>query len=68
MTRIYANDRPFVYVNGNTQFLLTAAEAQRMVDAYKPLAFNRNRVQFIGGAILKPATLGGGDAFTIEKE
>lgn len=68
MTRIFANERPFVYVNGQAQFLLTSQEAQRMLDSYKPLAYNVNRVQFIGGAILKPATLGGGDAFVIERQ
>jgi hypothetical protein len=67
MAKIYANERPFVYVSGQAQFLLTSEEAQRMIDTSSLLAFNSQRVQFCGGGLLKPATLGGGPAFTIEK-
>jgi hypothetical protein len=64
--KITAIARPFVYVNGQHEFLLTSQEAQRMIDGGSLLAYNVHRVQFCGGGILRPATLDGGPAFIIE--
>lgn len=75
--KITAAARPFAltfHCSGHT-FPITAEEAQRLLDEQGIHRATRNRVVFHGHntsraierATLRPATLGGGPAFTIDR-
>lgn len=75
--KVRAVDRPYVLVfhsSGNA-YPLSSGEAQRLLDEYPPILATRNRVVLPGHntlnpkerATLRPATLGGGPAFIVEK-
>lgn len=77
MTRITATQRPFVltfHASGHS-YALTSEEAQRLLDEYPAVTATKNRVVLPGHntsraserATLRPATLGGGPAFIVEK-
>lgn len=75
--KITAADRPFTLTFHGTgqRYPLTRDEAQRLLDEYPAVLATRNRVILPGHntsdpgqrATIKPATLGGGPAFTIER-
>jgi hypothetical protein len=77
MTKITAINRPFVLTFHATgqSYPLTAEDAQRLLDEYPAVTATRNRVVLQGHntasakerTTLRPATLGGGPAFIIEK-
>lgn len=76
--KITATARPFLltFHATRTTYPLTAEEAQRLLDDYPAVTATRNRVVLPGHntsraserCTLRPATLGGGPAFIIEKE
>jgi hypothetical protein len=77
MTKITAAQRPFTltFHSSGHSYPLTSDEAQRLLDEYPAVAATRNRVTLQGHnsskaydrTTIRPATLGGGPAFTIEK-
>lgn len=74
-TRITAAARPYLltFLATGTSYPVSSDEAQRLLDEYPAVTATRHRVvlQGDGGAhartVLRPATLGGGPAFTIER-
>lgn len=75
--KITAAQRPFLltfHFSGHT-FPLTSEDAQRLLDEYPAVTATRNRVVLPGHntsraserVTLRPATIGGGPAFTIER-
>lgn len=75
--RIFAVERPFIltfHASGHSH-LLTSEEAQRLLDANPVVRATKHRVVFHGHntpnpaerSTLRPATLGGGPAFLIER-
>lgn len=75
--KITTVDRPYTltFVATGTSYSLTSAEAQCLLDNYPAVSATRNKVVLQGHnstwaserTILRPATLGGGPAFIIEK-
>jgi hypothetical protein len=75
--KITAADRPFIltFIATGTSYPLTSTEAQRLLDEYPAIRATRNSVTLHGHntssaqerTIIRPATLGGGSAFTIER-
>lgn len=75
--KITAIERPFLltFLATNTTYPLTSAEAQRLLDEHPAVTATKNRVVMHGHntskaserVVLKPATLGGGPAFVIER-
>lgn len=73
--KVYVTERPYIliFLDSGNSYQLTSEEAQRIIDNYPVLYASRNMVKLQlhnskgVGAILKPATLGGGPAFTVEK-
>lgn len=63
--RVYAVDRTYIlsYRDG-CAFSLTSEEAQRLLDAY-PVTVRGGEAHLKDGAMLSPATLGGGPAFLV---
>lgn len=78
MKKITAAQRPYAmtFLATGTTYPMTAEDAQRLLDEYPAVKATRNRVVLPGHntsdpkqrCILQPSTLGGGPAFTIEKE
>lgn len=74
---ITALPRPFIltFLATGTSHPLTAEEAQRLLDEYPAVMATRNKVVLQGHntpdpkqrTVLRPATLGGGPAFAIER-
>jgi len=75
--KILAAQRPFIltfHASGHS-YPLTADEAQRLLDEYPAVRATRNKVVLPGHntgraserATLRPATIGGGPAFFIER-
>jgi hypothetical protein len=75
--RITAVERPFLltfHASGHT-YPLTSSECQRLLDEYPAVVATRNRVVLPGHntarvaerSTIRPATLGGGPAFIIER-
>ena len=77
MVRIRTVERPYVLVfhGSGHSYPLSAEEAQRLLDAYPAFKATRNRVVLVGHnsdspydrTTIRPATLGGGPAFILEK-
>ncbi len=77
MMRITAARRPFVltFHATGTSYPLTSDEAQRLLDEYPAVTATRNRVVLQGHntpraserTTLRPATIGGGVAFEIDR-
>jgi hypothetical protein len=75
--RIVAAARPFIvtFHNSGNSYPLTAAEVQRVLDEYPAVVATKYRVVLQGHnsgraadrTTIRPATLGGGPAFTIER-
>jgi len=75
--KVYAVERPYslTFANGHS-YLLSSVEAQRLLDEYPVVTASRNRVVLQGHntdvasarTTLRPATLGGGPAFVIERK
>lgn len=81
--RITTTARPYTltFNNSGHRYALTSAEAQRLIDAYPTIRATRNRVILQGcftrtptravraadRTVITRATLGGGDAFVIER-
>jgi hypothetical protein len=68
MIKVTVTSRPYTLsVDGTpNSYLLTSIEAQRLIDASTILNVAPNRVDVSGAGertIIRPATLGGGDAF-----
>lgn len=74
--KITAAKRPFriTFLATHTSYPLTSEEAQRLLDEYPAVSATRNRVVLPGHntsranerCILRPATIGGGPAFTLD--
>ena len=75
--KVTASARPFVltFLATGTSYPLTSDEAQRLLDEQPIYTASRHRVVFHGHntaraserTVLRPATLGGGPAFTVER-
>jgi hypothetical protein len=67
---ITATQRPYTLVQtmGGARWPLSSEEAQRLLsDPQNIIAASANRVRLPAGAVLVPATQGGGPAFVIER-
>lgn len=70
---ITTTPRPYLLLSGGMSFLLTSDEAQRLIDASAPvpeLCSVRTATLSDGHGgryTVVPATLGGGDAFSIDR-
>jgi hypothetical protein len=77
MTKITAVNRPFTltFHSSGHSYLLTAEEAQRLLDEYPAVTATKYRVVLPGHntarvserSTIRPATLGGGPAFVVER-
>ena len=75
--KITAAQRPFImtFHSSGHSYPLTAEETQRLLDEYPAHTATCNRVVLVGHnstqpydrTTIKPATIGGGKAFTIER-
>jgi len=73
--KITAVSRPFTltFKSSGRSYYLSAEEAQRLLDEYPAVTATKNRVVLQGhntgkpDSTLRPATLGGGPAFIIER-
>src|SRR5512144_2697634 len=75
--KITAAARPFIltFRATGTSYPLTSEEAQRLLDEYPAITATKNKVVLVGHntadrrqrTILRPATLGGGPAFKVER-
>lgn len=75
--RITAIRRPFLltFHSSGHSYPLTAEEAQRLLDEYPAISATRNRVvlqghnsgKAIDRTTIRPATVGGGPAFVVER-
>lgn len=76
-TRIQTVARPYLltfHSSGHT-YPLSSAEAQRLLDEYPAVTATRNKVVLVGHntsraserSTIRPATIGGGPAFVIER-
>jgi len=66
---ITATARPYVLTAGQHSYPLSAREVQRLLDAYTPVQASPNKItlRILGvTSIIRPATRGGGAAFTVE--
>jgi hypothetical protein len=78
MKKITAVQRPFIltFHATGTSYPLSSDEVQRLLDEYPAVTATRNRVVLQGHntsraserTSIRPATLGGGPAFIVEKE
>jgi len=78
ITKINTVARPYVltFQGSGNSYLLTSEEAQRLIDEYPHVTATRYRVVLSGHnssraydrTILRPATIGGGPAFILERE
>ena len=77
MTKISTVDRPYIltfHASGHS-YPLTSTEAQRLIDEYPSVTATRNRVVLqghntthaSGRTSIRPATIGGGPAFIVER-
>jgi hypothetical protein len=70
--RVQTVARPYTltFQETRTSYPLSSVEAQRLIDNYPVISATRNRVVLRGDgttSVLTPATLGGGNAFVVEK-
>jgi hypothetical protein len=71
--RAWTVARPYIltFQQTRTSYPLDSEEAQRLIDNYPLISASRNRVVLLGDdgakSVLTAATLGGGDAFIVEK-
>jgi hypothetical protein len=75
--KITAVERPFTltFHSSGHSYPLTSIEAQRLLDEYPAVTATRNKVVLVGHntsraserTTIRPATLGGGPAFIIER-
>lgn len=74
MTRVYVTQRPYTltFTATGTSYPLTSEDAERLISEYPLVAATRNRVTLRADdghkCVIAPATLGGGDAFTIDRK
>jgi hypothetical protein len=76
--KVTAAPRPYLltFLATGTTYQLSSDEAQTLLDQYPAVTATRNKVVLHGHnssrasdrTVLRPATLGGGSAFTIEHE
>jgi hypothetical protein len=69
--KVTVTQRPYIMTSHGVSFPLSSEEAQRLLDAYPVESFSPNRVTLQVTAVtvgeLRPATLGGGDAFEVQR-
>jgi hypothetical protein len=75
--KIQTTARPYIltFVSSGHSYPLTSDEAQRLLDEYPAVTATRNRVVLQGHntgraserTMIRPATLGGGPAFIVDK-